>query len=117
MLGELALQPYDLSTIESLVLESYPRMLDQLYHDARHLPEGQFAEVKFEDLEKDPLQELERIHTTLDIPLWDQAKPLTTNYLAQISSYTKNKYPPDPAIVSKVQQHWEPFLERWGYAV
>lgn len=115
MLDELALQSYDLAAIEPLVLESYPRMLNQLYADAKLLPEKQFAEVKFEHLEKNPLQELERIYTTLDLPNWKQARPLTENYLAQISGYTKNQYAIDPAVVNKVQQHWRPFLKRWDY--
>lgn len=115
MLSKLALQPYSVDEIEPVVLDSYPRMLDRLYRDVDDLPDDQFAEVCFEDLEAQPLDELERLYRQLDLPGWDEARPVTETHLAQVADYSKNTYHYDADVRATVENAWGRFVERWGY--
>lgn len=115
MLSTLALQAYDVNDIEPVVLDAYPRMLDRLYRDVETLPDDQFAEVRFEDLEERPLDEVERLYRRLDLPGWERARPATERYLARVADYSKNTYTYDAAVRATVQDAWGRFVERWGY--
>jgi len=115
MLPKLALQPYDPSEIESVVLDSYPRMLNRLYGAVDDLPDDRFAEVRFENLEQRPLDELRRLYRQLDLPEWDRARPVTERYLDRVADYSKNTYTYGPDVRETVQAEWGAFVERWGY--
>ena len=117
MLSKLALQPFDPAEIESIVLKSYQRMLNQLYRDVSELPENQFTEVRFEDLEKNPIRELERIYSSLELPDWNSAKPATQTYLNQISGYKKNRYNLKKTDIETVQNSWKKYLDKWQYEI
>jgi len=115
MLSKLALQPYSLDAIEPVVLDSYPRMLDRLYRDTEDLPDDQFAEVRFEDLEAQPLTELERLYRQLNLPGGGEARSVTESYLARVADYSKNTYRYDADVRATVENVWGRFVERWGY--
>lgn len=117
MLSKLALQPFDPAEIEPVVVESYQRMLDQLYSDAAELQENQFTEVRFEDLEANPIRELERIYSTMELADWESAKDLTQKYLEQVSDYKKNKYDLKEKDIETIQNSWRKYLDKWQYDI
>ena len=119
LLPELALQTYDpeqiAALIEALILESYPPMLNALLADSANLPTDSFVDIRFEDLEANPLGEIEKIYQTLELPGFVQARPGFENYLASIQGYRKNSYPFDSETLQRVESHWAPLIKRWGY--
>lgn len=115
LLHELALQSYNEAPVDEVILQSYPRLMNTLLADAAKLPASRFVEVRFEDLENDPLGETERIYRTLDLPGFEQARPRFEAYLTGVRSYRKNRYRFDPETIRLVQTHWAAFIERWGY--
>ena len=119
LLPELALQTYDpdqiAALIEALILESYPPMLNALLADSANLPADSFVDVRFEDLEANPLGEIEKIYQTLRLPGFVQARPGFENYLASIQGYRKNSYLFDSETLQRVESHWTPLINRWGY--
>lgn len=117
MLSKLALQPFDPGEIEPIVVESYLRMLDHLYNESSGLQQNQFTEVRFEDLEENPIQELEHIYSALELSGWNSAKPAIQNYLGQISDYKKNKYDLKKKDIETVQSSWKKYLDKWQYDI
>lgn len=115
MLDMLALQDATQLDIEAMALALYPRLLQRLDSARADLPTGDFAEMRFEDLESNPLKELARIHRELSLPGWETARPAIERYLSALQNYTKNTFAPDPATTEKVQSHWGEYIERWGY--
>lgn len=117
LLPELALQPYEnLSTdeIEQAILESYPRMMNALLLDSADLPTDSFVEIGFEELEKAPLEQIEKIYSKLELPGLEQAIPHFKNYLTSLQGYQKNNYPFEPKAINLVESHWMSFIERWN---
>jgi len=86
------------------------------YLEDRHLiPEGNLAEVRFEELERAPLDELRRIYKELGLSGFAAAEPAFRAYLRAVSGYRKNTYRLDPAAIEAVNRRWGFALERWGY--
>ncbi len=115
MFEALALQPWDAVEIERVVLQTYPRLMQPLLDDSTALPPGSFAETSFEAFERQPLVELERIYAALALPGFDTARPAMEQYLGSIRSYSRAARRFPARDIALVEQHWGPFLQRWGY--
>ena len=109
------LDDYDWSEIEAFVTDAYPRVMQKYLADRALIPAGHLAEVRFEDLERDPLGELARLYAELDLPDWENAQPHIAAYLETIADYRKNAFQPDPAILERVGEKWRFALKEWNY--
>jgi hypothetical protein len=113
LLPELALQSYGDLPIEPLILASYPYLMQALKRDTADLPAHQFAELRFEDLQVDPLQQLERLFEQLELPGFQAALPNLESYLADLKDYRQNQYLIDAETMTKVETHWQPYIQQW----
>jgi len=117
ILPELALQNYEDLPLNDLILESYPRMMNALQSDSAELPHDSFVEIRFEDFLNEPLQELEKIYSTLELAGFEQNRDRFKNYLSDIQGYQKNSYSFQPEIIKLIESNWQPFIDQWNYAV
>jgi hypothetical protein len=99
------------------ILRVYREMYDAFFDQRPLIPAGQFAEVSYEDLERDPISQAEGVYVTLGLPGFDAARPRLEGYLGSIARYRKNQHPglPDP-IRQRVSQEWGRCFDEWGYA-
>ena len=109
------LDDYDWSEIESFVTETYPRLMQKYLADRALIPAGHLAEVRFEDLERDPLGELARLYAELDLPDWENAEPHIAAYLETIADYRKNEFRIEQSIIERVGEKWRFAVEEWNY--
>ncbi len=116
LFSALALQSYDHVDIDTMILEAYSRMAGRLVEDSKQLPEEDYVEVRFEDMEEDPICELERIYRTLKLPGFARALPLINDYLQSVRGYRKNTYRFEQANVNLVRENLAPFLTLWDYS-
>ena len=115
LLEELALQTWDDIPLDDLILASYPRMMNALEADKANLPADSFVDMRFEDLEENPMGEIERIYQTLELPGFEETKPQFETYLASVKKYQKNSYSFDTESMERVKYHWGSFIKQWGY--
>jgi hypothetical protein len=115
LMPELALQDTHGAPVDEMILESYPRLMNALGEQSARLPGNRFVELRFEDFETAPMEQLERIYATLELPGFAAARQNFQAYLGSLAGYRKNRYDFAPEMVRTVQQHWAPFIERWGY--
>lgn len=115
LLPELALQNYDDLAIAPLILESYPYLLERLKADTADLPPNQFAEVRFEALQAEPLRQLQTVFERLELPDFEVAHPYLEAYLATLTDYRQNQYTLDAETIHTIETHWHPYLQQWGY--
>ena len=80
------------------------------------MPEGRLVEIRYEDLDADPLGSLKSIYDTLDLPNFETAAPVFSRYLDSVRSYKKNAFKGDAEAVDKVSKAWRRWLDKWGYA-
>ncbi len=101
--------------MEAHVLHAYKVVMQQYLHDRDLIPSGNLAEVYFEDLERRPLAELERLYAELSLPGWEQAQGPIGRYLETLSGYRKNRFSLDQSVINRVEQEWQFALNVWRY--
>ena len=116
LLERFAWQSFDHLDLTTLVLESYRRMMDQIQIDKEMLPKGDIVELRFEDLEKQPIREIERIYRELRLGDIQLALPKFEAYLASVEGFQKTFIPDEPRDRMLVEQHCSEVLDRFGYA-
>lgn len=116
MLPLYQLDDYDWQEMEEFLLtEVYPRTMRKYLADRDLIPDGRLAEVRYEDLERNPLGELERLYAALGLPGWEEAKPHVDAYLRTLSGYRKNDFRSDRTIIDRVNDHWRFAVDAWNY--
>jgi omega-hydroxy-beta-dihydromenaquinone-9 sulfotransferase len=117
-LRTMGLQHVDVRHIADGVIERFRIMYDAFFEERSLIPEGRFHEVCFEDLEKDPVGQVERIYDDLGMSGFDAARSPLQHYVDSIVSYRKNTYPElSSSLRRDVGRAWRRNFEEWGYAI
>ncbi len=117
LLEMFAWQPFDHVDIDHFVLEGYKRMMDRMEDDKRTLPQNRFVELRFEDLEADPLAEVRRIFGQLELGDTAAIEPAIIAYLPTIADFRKTAFEPCRWERGLVERHWASFLDQFGYGL
>jgi hypothetical protein len=110
------LQTIGRAQIEAYVLRFYAQLLQRFLHDRPLIPPGNLVEVRFEDLEVAPLDQVRRLYEVFGLPGFAEAEPAFRTYLDGVAGYQKNHYELSAETVEKVNRHWGFAFEEWGYA-
>ncbi|GAB5469417.1 MAG: sulfotransferase [Rhodospirillales bacterium] len=111
-----AYQAPDEDKLEPFVLWRYRAMYEAFLHDRPKIPAGQFVEVSFDALDRDPVATVAGIYDALDLRDFDRVAPRLEAYLESLSDYKKNAYAQmDDEVRRRVHAAWRPFFEHWAY--
>lgn len=115
MSASLGLQSVTPSQRDEIILTVYEQMMRAYLTQRKSIPAHRLVEVRYEDLEKAPLEETQRIYEQLELPGWATAAGPIKDYLNQQRSYQKNHYRHDPKTIQQVNRHWQFAFEALGY--
>ncbi|RMD87245.1 MAG: sulfotransferase, partial [Alphaproteobacteria bacterium] len=110
-----ALQDADGVDIDEVILSTYERMMERLRAETADLPPGRFIELRFDDLQADPLGVIAQIYRQLDLSGFEDARPAFAAYLDSVRDYRKNRYARADEATHKLVARWRPYFEQWGY--
>ena len=101
---------------ERQFLDIYRELMQTFYGDVEQLSPGDVAEIKFEDLERDPIQELRRVYRELGMDFSDPLHRRLQRYLKNVAGYKKNRF----ALLSiherqLIDARLGEFMRNWGY--
>ena len=85
-------------------------MMRRLLEEADRLPGDSIVHVRFEELERDPLGQVERIYRSIKLDGYEVARPRIETYLRSIQHYTKSTHTFSNESVRRVTQKWQPFI-------
>jgi len=109
------LQNTDPERIEARVLEFFTQLMQRYLADRSLIPAGNLVEIRYEDLEASPLNQLRSVYEALGLPGYDDAEQDFRLYIDSVSDYKKNAYEMNDDIVAKVNEHWQVAFDEWGY--
>lgn len=110
------LQTPDLAAIDEGILQRHETMYESYFEDLALIPPGQFAELRFADLEADPVAEIAAIYDRLGLPAFEKTRPQLEKFVAGLDGYQKNRFPPlDSASRKLVATRWHRSFAVWGY--
>jgi len=97
-------------------LDNYRDMEEAFYRESAELPADQVAEVRFEQLERDPIGEVRRLYGELGLEFTEAYQTRLERYLAGIAGYKKNRFKPlSDEEQQAIAETMGPFIEQWGY--
>jgi len=112
------LQRPDLESINRRILERYTVLYDAFFVERGLIPPGHYHEVSFEELETDPMGQVELLYQKLGLAGFEVFRPKLQRYVDSIAGYKKNVFKDLPAAEREaVAKAWRRSFEEWGYPV
>jgi hypothetical protein len=105
-----------LDDLDDWVIRQYREMYEVFFEERKLIPPGRYCEVKFEDLEKDPLAVVRSVYQSLALPDFEEVEPELKRYVASLAGYRKNAFPDLQAdLRRRISTEWRACFEEWGY--
>lgn len=102
--------------IEQIILQNNKKILQKYLAERSLVPPGNLVEISFEELEKSPIDTVERIYKKINLKGFESAKPAMQEYLDSVKEYKKNPHQaPDVGLVARIRTEWEAWFREWGY--
>jgi hypothetical protein len=103
---------------EMRVIRQYREMYDVFFEERGLIPAGQFHEVRFADLEADPVGTVQGIYEGLSLPEFAEVEPALRGYVTSLAGYRKNEFRPLAApVAQRLRREWGRCFEEWGYGL
>ena len=117
MMPPLQLQKIDQAGMEKNILTVFKNILLD-YADQKHLvPPGNLTEVRFSDLEENPLDVTKKIYKQLNLTGFDEALPEFEKYVLKMKNYRKNKHTIQRSKLDMILKEWDFAMEQYNYDV
>jgi hypothetical protein len=110
-----ALQDVGEDVIREAALTNYEKLMRKYLAERALIPEGNLVEVRFEDVEADPVAETTRIYRALGLTMSAQIRARLEAYVASTADYKKNRYRLSPEMAATIRERWGFAIEMWGY--
>lgn len=113
-----AVQRVDVAGLEETTLRQSEAIFNAFFDDRDLIAADRLCEIRFEDLEANPLSEIQKIYQTLDLGDFASVEPALRQYLATIAGYQKNRYRElEQPWKTQVALRWRRCFDEWGYSV
>jgi len=110
------LQKPDRSRVDDEIIGRYRALHDAFHQQCTLVPVGNFHELSFDGLERDPINSVRSIYEALSLPGFGKFLPELEAYVGTLKGYRKNRFEPlDSEIAERLSEAWAPELERWNY--
>ncbi len=103
--------------VDETIFRRYNLMYDAYFADIARLPSGRLCEVRLEELEQHPLEQIMRIYQDLELPGKVQAEKAIRDHIDATSDYQKNSYETLPeGLKKRIIKQWERSFDLWEYS-
>ena len=110
------LQPTDIIDWDERVLSLYRELYDAFFEQRHLIPAANYHELRFEQLEADPIAQMRKLYDALSLPPFEQVEPDLRRYLDSVKSYKKNIFRElPPQLRERIGKEWRRSFEEWGY--
>ena len=100
---------------EEFRFEIYEKMYRRYFEQIDLIPKGNFVNIKYEELVKDPIGNTKKIYETLNLGGFEKIEAGLNKYLDTIKDYKTNKHNYDKNTIEKISQRCEFTIKEWGY--
>lgn len=111
-----ALQKITEDRRNEIIFNLYNAKMVQYEKEKSLIPEHNLVEIKYEDLEKDPLLEIKRIYSTLNITGLENSISKVKQRIESEKKYSKFKYHYNNMTLDLIYTNWSHFIDKWNYS-
>jgi hypothetical protein len=102
--------------LHTRIVHQYRCLHDAYFDDRSHIPDRRLVEVRFSDLTRDPMGELERVYDALDLPDFAEVSPRVERYVNSLSNYHKSELSElDEDVRRELLESWSRSFDEWSY--
>lgn len=102
--------------IEEQVFTTFCRMYEAFERDHSRIPQGQIADVRYEDLVANPMAEMERLYRELNLGDFEPVRPVLEPFVGEQRKFKTNRYEIAPELRREITRRWRFYFDRYGYA-
>ncbi len=114
--SDQGLQPPNHEGLEEYVFGTLTHMYETFERDRPLIGPGRFCEIRYEDLVRDPIEQLRTVYDRLELGEFDQMLPALREHLAGQADYKVNRYEVSPETRDQIGRRWKTYIERYGYS-
>lgn len=112
------LQRPEVTDLDGWLIRQYRVMYDAFFEDRARIPAGQYCEVAFENLERDPVSEIRKIYDALNLPDFASSEPRLRKYVNSLVDYKRNSFfDLDSYLKTRLRAEWHKCFDEWGYSI
>jgi hypothetical protein len=115
MFSENCVSPPNLAGSEEDMLYFYEKCIRTYEETKRLVPSGHLHEIRFEDLENDPLSQIREIYSALNLPGWADVEPRVQEHLPTLKAYKKNAFPIEEEAKQRIYLRLKWVFDLYGY--
>jgi len=101
---------------DDFVFDTFAHMYEVFEEDRKLVGPSRLYEVRYEDLVKDPVGEMEKVYERLELGDFEMVRPAVQEYAERTRDYKVNRYELAPETHAEITRRWGAFIERYGYA-
>ena len=117
MMPHLQLQQITKEERQQSIIDLYKTIMKDFFDQKTLIPEGQYSEISFDNLEQNPLKCVEYIYKALNVEGYDAAKPQFQSFIDKMKSYEKNHHVISQSQMESLLVHLRPSMEAFGYEI
>jgi hypothetical protein len=103
--------------LDEYIFEAFERMYRGFESQRVGLAPNRIIDVRYEDLVKDPIGQVERIYRQLEIDGLETFRDRLHAFLGQRKDYKPNRHEDlEPEICAAIRRRWSGYIEKYGYA-
>src|SRR5262249_18802235 len=98
------------------VISQYEEVFNAYFEQRSLIPAGRLFEMRFEELEHEPIGQLRKMYSALELGDFGDLEPAVRTYLDSLAGYEKNRLPEiEPPWREQINERWRRCFEEWGY--
>jgi len=101
--------------INNMIFEVYDNLMNDYYTYKSLIPPENLMELRFEEFELDPVQELGKIYKNLIKEDFSAVKHYFSEYFTTQKSHKKNRYLVEESIIQTIREKMGKYIEMYGY--
>jgi hypothetical protein len=101
--------------LEEYVFDNFVRMYEKLDEVRPLIDRSRFYELRYEDLVRNPIEQLRAIYENLELGNFEQVLPKLKQYIANTSDYKTNRYELPTELWEAITARWGDVIRRYGY--
>ena len=112
-----AWQTYEHLDFETITLENYRLLMERYLQELPALPAEDLIEVTYEEIEQNPMREIEKIYDFHGLTGRREAFKRIEAYIHGQRNYRRNVYRLTPRQVERIKDQWGFALDYWNYHI
>jgi hypothetical protein len=101
--------------LERRVFRDLSRMYRAFWKQKELIRPENFCEIRYEDLVRNPVAEIERIYERLRLGQFDQVRPKIEQYFEREKTYQTNRFQLEPEAEAEIARRWRDFNQAYQY--